>query len=101
MLTKYIRDNKRRRRGMVVALDATHIGWSLCRKGAPEILVSAEDNHTYAYQHADDFDAERALEIAVGRATKGVELNAVAPSARKEFLAMQERAQKYFKGAQV
>ena len=50
-LVQYVRNGKNHRIGVVVAVGKNQIGWSLCNK-------------------TDDFDKQRGLSIAIGRAHK-------------------------------
>ena len=87
MLIRYIRDRKNRKVGVVVAIDADRVGWSMC--------------HTTA---GDTFDREKGLAIAIGRAEHrpvsiiNVLSGYVPSSIRMELLSMLERAGRYFQG---
>jgi len=90
MLIRYIRDRKNRKVGVVVALDADRVGWSMC--------------HTTA---GDKFDREKGLKIAIGRAEHrpvsiiNVLSWDIPSSIRMELLSMLERAGRYFQGVTV
>jgi hypothetical protein len=90
MLIRYIRDRKNRKVGVVVAIDADRVGWSMC--------------HTTA---GDKFDREKGLTIAIGRAEHrpvsiiNVLSKEIPASIRMELLSMLERAGRYFQGVTV
>ena len=96
MLVKYVRNSRGHKIGVVVAINATEIGWSLCNA-----------------KMGDIFNSYRAIEIAVGRAKsyalfierevccitvlnkKGDVVN-VPISCKRDFYNMVERARRYF-----
>ena len=77
MLIKYVRDNKRRPIGVVVAVGATKVGWSKCHR-------------------ADDWDKKMGLKIAIGRAYHPKDIPAPY-CMRPEVDQMEQRSLAYFK----
>ncbi|RMD51060.1 hypothetical protein D6827_02900 [Candidatus Parcubacteria bacterium] len=81
-LVQYVK-TKRGPKGVIIALNKGRgfsLGWSLCKKG-------------------DQFSKSRAIEIALGRANKGVGEVNVPPSLTEKLEAMKKRAQRYFRCA--
>lgn len=81
-LVQYVKDNKNKRVGVVVAIDSETFGWSKCK------------------MREDEFSEERALEIAMGRAIKGSS-NPVAHSVQPTMQLMVDRAERYYKEEDV
>jgi len=88
MLVRYVRDQSRRRIGVVVAVPRDHdygIGWSLChvrKDGKP----------------LDRFDKEMGLKIATGRAAKCDMRELIIPHKIRDAVAeMDSRAYDYYK----
>ena len=78
MLIEYLRDKNGNPIGVAVAVSKEDIGWSLCNK-------------------RDKFNKQRALEIAVGRATKRDISDTKPVTILPLFNKIYARAQKYFK----
>ena len=79
MLLEYIKDHKGKRIGVVVALSADCIGWSLCKK-------------------CDKFDPKLGQRIAEGRAADRKDYSFEIPHTVKPYVEkMTERANRYFK----
>lgn len=68
MILQYVRDKKRRRVGVVVALSPTQIGWS-----------------RYSKKEKRKFDPEEALAIAKGRALKTLKRDITNPSRTYQY----------------
>ncbi len=84
MLVKYARNRKNQRIGVIVAISATQIGWSMCN-----------------FKMGDRFDRDRGKKIAIARAWKEKyrtqDINQVPHSIRWEVINMVLRACSYFK----
>lgn len=82
-IVKYVRDNKRNLRGVVVATKVGDkqysIGWSLCRS-------------------EDTFNKRVGLNIAIGRAKSQVVHSLLPKSLYSDFEGVLDRAARYFKG---
>jgi hypothetical protein len=76
MIFEYVRNKKRQRIGVVVALDKTSIGWSACNI------------------KKDRFDKELGLKIAMGRAEHSV--SPIPPHILPTFNYMVDRAYRYY-----
>lgn len=84
MLVKYCRNKHGHPYGAVVAVDPTHVGWSMCHVSMGDV-----------------FRKDKAIMIAEGRALKGYDKSQIPQSIQAELTAMTERAARYFKGAQI
>ena len=80
MLIKYVRDEKNQRRGVVVAIGANEIGFSLANK-------------------RDKFDKQYGIHLAVQRAFhwKPSIDDDIPHSVRDDFIEMVDRSMRYFK----
>jgi hypothetical protein len=77
MIFSYVRDRKRRKIGVVCAVDSHMVGWSACKKG-------------------DRFSPTKGLEIAEGRALNGSNANPPR-SFSVDIDNMHDRSVRYFK----
>ena len=77
MLTKYVRDERGKRVGVVVATGKTNVGWSLCHR-------------------TDRWDRAKALTIAEGRAINGSSKE-IPHTVQYDFDCMVDRASRFYK----
>jgi hypothetical protein len=78
ILLEYVRDARRNKIGVIVALDSKHIGWSVC---SPK----------------DRFSKERGVNIASARAISGTNVKPLVSKGIPKLLRkMENRAEKYF-----
>lgn len=81
MLLKYLRDKKRQKIGMVIAISVDEIGWSKIRPGM-----------------GDKFVLQTGLDIALARAKiKRKRKKLIPQRVQTELTFMKERAKRYFK----
>ncbi len=81
MLIRYVRNKRREKIGVLVALGRNNVGWSRCNK-------------------TDRFNKDRGLHIAIMRAQmyNTMELaSRVCPSMQLDYIKMVNRANRYFK----
>lgn len=76
MLVKYVRNDKRAKIGVVVAIGKGQVGWSMCHR-------------------LDKFDKAKAIKIAKGRADRGS--NVTLPGAIfNDYNAMTDRSERFY-----
>jgi hypothetical protein len=95
VIFQYIKNRKNQRVGVVVATGLRRVGWSLCKTHMIEDWDAAPPKRI----KVDTFNKKRGFDIACGRANQEnpvTDLDLVPQSARKLFVEMTNRAERYF-----